>query len=66
MCFFHYILVVEVAVRVVFGVNTTMSLCSDFQPNLFSLVYPQMGQEFNETPFPSLAAQQSADQEDLQ
>lgn len=38
-CFFDDVLIVEVAVSIVFGVKTTMSLFTDFNPYLLNLVY---------------------------
>lgn len=43
--FFDDVLIVEVAVSVVYGVKTTMSLFADYHPYLLSLVYPQIGRE---------------------
>lgn len=58
--FFDDVLIVEVAVSVVFGVKTTLSLFTDFHSYLLSLVYPQIGQELNTLP-PPVAALRSAD-----
>lgn len=58
--FFDDVLIVEVAVSVVFGVKTTLSLFTDFHSYLLSLVYPQIGRELNTLFFP-VTALQSAD-----
>lgn len=45
VCFFDDVLIVAVAVSIVYGVKTTVSLFADFHPYLLSLIYPQIGRE---------------------
>lgn len=58
LTFYGDILIVEVAVGVVFGFKTTMSLCTQFCPYLLNLVYPQTAAELNKLPFPPSSAAQ--------